>query len=299
MKYSGCCSATFWSPALISRWFACEVTFRCNLNCDFCYNPPGTRRELELEEYRRLADSILVEDRPPGVTLTGGEPLLRPDLEEIAEIFSSRGCPVAVATNGTVLTPERARSLVLSGAGHFDIGFTDPSHETLMAVTHGVKAGATVTATICLHRGSCSQTGLRVRTAAALGADSVCLNRFVPTGRGRLNAKRLLPGKGDLLAALQQAQEAAESCPVHIYTGIPIEPEPAGRGDFPAIEFTSCRCGDTKWAIGPSGNLRTCEQSEKSLGNLLEMSFPQAMKNHSKEIREFRVTAKYGCRFLR
>lgn len=299
MKYSGCCSATFWSPALISRWFACEVTFRCNLSCDFCYNPPGTRRELELEEYRRLADSIITEDRSPGVTLTGGEPLLRTDLEEIAEIFSSGGCPVAVATNGTVLTPERAKSLAGSGVSHFDIGFTDPSHETVMAVTHTVKTGATVTASICLHRRNCNQTGLRVRTAAALGADSVCLNRFVPTGRGRLNEMRLLPGKDDLLAALQQAQEAAEACPVHIYTGIPIEPEPAGSGDFPAIEFTSCSCGDAKWAIDPSGNLRTCEQSGMSLGNLLEITFPEAIKRHLKEIREFRKTAKDGCRFLR
>lgn len=203
-----------------------------------------------------------------------------------------------MATNGTMLTPERARSLVFSGVSHFDIGFTDPSHETLMAVTHAAKTGATVTASICLHRGNCGRTGLRVRTAAALGADSVCLNRFVPTGRGRLNERRLLPGKHDLLAALQQAQEAAEACPVHIYTGIPIEPEPAGRGCFPGIEFTSCSCGDAKWAIGPSGNLRTCEQNGTSLGNLLEMSFPEALKMHSKYIGEFRKTAKDGCRFL-
>lgn len=198
-----------------------------------------------------------------------------------------------------MLTPDRARSLAASGVSHFDIGFTDPSHETVMAVTHGVRTGASVTASVCLHRGSCLRTGLRVRTASALGADAVCLNRFVPTGRGGLNETRLLPGNDELLLALRQAQEAAEHCPVHIYTGIPMEPGQAGSGDFPGIEFTSCSCGDAKWAIGPSGNLRTCEQSGTFLGNLLEMTFAEALERHSKEIREFRRTAKDGCRFLR
>ena len=233
-----------------------------------------------------------------GVTLTGGEPLLRDDLEDITGVFSSKGFSVAVATNGTLLHRERASSLVNSGVRHFDIGFTDPSHETVMGVTHAVRTGATVTASLCIHRENFMKTGIRVRTAAALGADSVCLNRFIPTGTGRLNEGSLRPGDDELLHALQLAQDASEACPVHMYTGIPLEPELSRPEDYPAIEFTTCMCGHTKWAIGPSGNLRTCEQSDRNLGSLLEMSFHEALERHSVEIREFRKTAHKGCRFL-
>lgn len=254
--------------------------------------------ELEPQRYRLIADSICDEKGTVGVTLTGGEPLLRNDLEQIASIFFSRGFPVAAATNGTLLTDERTRSLVASGVSHFDIGFTNPAHETVMAVTHVVRTGATVTASLCITGNNHHLTGVRVRTAAALGADSVCLNRFIPTGKGRQGEKALMPHDDQLLNALEQAQSAIESCPVHVYTGIPVEQELADSRDFPGIDFTTCRCGDTKWAVDPAGNLRTCEQSERSLGNLLEISFSEALKIHSVEIREFRRTSARGCRFL-
>lgn len=274
------------------------MTYRCNLECDFCYNDALDTQELETGDYSRLADSICSGEAIPGVTLTGGEPLLRKDLEKIAQTFSMKGCSVAVATNGTLLSKERADSLTASGVSHFDIGFTSPSHETVMGITHAVRTGASVTASLCLHSANFGKTGLRVRTAAALGADSVCLNRFVPTGRGRNSEFSLRPREGELLQALQLAQDAADRCGIHLYTGIPFEPELAGERDYPAISFTTCRCGDTKWAIDPAGNLRTCEQSDRRLGNLLEMSFPEALARHSVEIREFRRSAGRGCRFL-
>ncbi len=275
-----------------------EVTGRCNLKCDFCYNPEGVTAELNAQSYIRVADS-LGSETGNGVTLTGGEPLLRSDLEDIAEIFSTRGFPVAVATNGTLLTHERTRSLAGSGVTHFDIAFTNPTHEAVMAMTHVVKSPATLTASLCVNAENHAMTGVRVRTAAALGADSVCLNRFVSTGRGRKNAGTLTLSDDQLLDALEQAQTAVDACPVHVYTGIPVEPELADGRDFPGIEFTTCRCGDTKWAVDPAGNLRTCEQSTRTLGNLLDIPFSEALKRHSVEIREFRKGSEQGCRFLR
>lgn len=204
-----------------------------------------------------------------------------------------------MATNGTLLTDERTRSLEGSGVTHFDIGFTSPAHETVMAVTHVVRTGATVTASLCITGENHRMTGVRVRTAAALGADSVCLNRFVPTGRGRRNAGSLSLKDDQLLDALEQAETAVDACPVHVYMGIPVEPELAEGRDFPGIEFTTCRCGDTKWAVDPAGNLRTCEQSTRTLGNLLDIPFTEALDRHSVEIREFRKGSLQGCHFLR
>ena len=250
--------------------------------------------ELSLEEIRLLATELGEIQALRGITLTGGEPLLRTDIADIVKAFSTIGISTAVATNGTLLTRDLALQLVDSGVEHFDIGFTDPSHETVMAMTHAVRTAATVTASLCIHSGNYERTGVRVRTAAALGADSVCLNRFVPTGRGRKNRCSLSLSNEELYQALELAQKAAESCPVHMYTGIPVEPD----RDFPSIEFSTCRCGETKWAIDPAGNLRTCEQNHRSLGNLMDTTFEELLEVHSREIDQFRSKTATGCAFL-
>lgn len=258
----------------------------------------GHGRTLSIQQVQTLAESLKTHAGTEGITLTGGEPLLRADLEDLTRILRKNGMKVALATNGTLLSRDRALSLVDSGIEHFDIGFTNPLHETVMGVTHAVGTLATVTASICINRENYRKTGLRIRTAAALGADSVCLNRFVPTGRGRFNRKALNLNHDELLLALELAQQSAETCPVHIYAGIPIEPAVANGNDFPAIQFSTCRCGETKWAVDCSGNLRTCEQNSRIMGNLLETSFTEALQRHSVEIREFRKAAESGCRFL-
>lgn len=239
---------------------------------------------------------------PPGysgITLTGGEPLLRDDLEALAGLFTDSGMPVAVATNGTLLSADRAESLRDSGVRHFDIGFTEETDEMMLPVTRAIHTGASVTASVCVHLGNSSRAGTLVRKAAAAGADSVCINRFVPTGRGYRNRRLLELDDDSLLLALESIQEAVDQCPVHVYAGVPVDPGLAVKEDYPGIQFTVCRCGETKWAIDPAGNLRTCEQSDRRLGNLLEIPFSEAIRRRSIELREFRRAAASGCRFLR
>lgn len=90
-----------------------EVTFRCNLRCAHCYvnEPDGDRRlqrqELTAAEIRRLTDEV-VDRGCLWMLLTGGEPLLRPDLREIYLHMKRRGLLVTLFTNGTAVTPRLA-----------------------------------------------------------------------------------------------------------------------------------------------------------------------------------------------
>lgn len=90
-----------------------ELTFRCNLRCAHCYvnEPPGSRslraRELTTLEIRHLTDEV-VDRGCLWMLLTGGEPLLRPDLEEIYLYMKRRGLLVTLFTNGTAITPRIA-----------------------------------------------------------------------------------------------------------------------------------------------------------------------------------------------
>lgn len=96
------------------------VTNRCGYNCWHCYNAGRSQADIPLGAIKRLA-SDLQDMGACVVTLTGGEPLLRSDLEEIARLFDSRSCLI-LGTTGDGLTPARAKAL--HDAGLFAMGIS-------------------------------------------------------------------------------------------------------------------------------------------------------------------------------
>ncbi len=219
------------------------------------------------------------------MTLTGGEPLLRADLTELAAEAAGMGMAVAVATNGTLLDRRSARRLARSGVAHFDIGlpsFHPPTYRGLCganptaprrAVRAAAESGATVTVSVCLTAQNYRGVGATVETSAALGADAVCLNRFVPTGRGSHNRKGLALPLEMLKETLAQADRAAARTGIVVFPGVPVEPCLLKPSDHPHLRYTGCLCSTEKWAIGPDGGLRCCEQNPVVLGSLLENGF--------------------------
>ena len=89
------------------------ATNRCSFACWHCYNAGRSQEDLPLAVLQKLA-AVLQEMGAVMVTLTGGEPLLRNDLEEIAGCFDPRTCLI-VGTTGDGLTPERAARLAAAG----------------------------------------------------------------------------------------------------------------------------------------------------------------------------------------
>ena len=101
----------------VPRVMAVELTRRCNLKCIHCRataSETAPEGELSTEEYKALIDNVTT-FASPILILTGGEPLLRKDLYEIAEYASGKGLRVAVSTNGTLVDEEVAEKLVASG----------------------------------------------------------------------------------------------------------------------------------------------------------------------------------------
>lgn len=222
------------------------------------------------------------------MTFTGGEPLLRSDIHDIIRVCRQSGMKAALATNGTLLSEKSVFSLMESGIEHFDIGFTEPATETRLALAAAAKSGCTVTASICIHKNNYERTGILCEMAAALGADAVALNRFIPTGRGKHHSQNLHLKNEDLLTALKLADGAAARAGIYTYTGIPVEPCIASSTEFPRIVFSTCQCGESKWAIDSLGNLRTCEQNREILGNLMENAFTEITITQKMEINRFR-----------
>ncbi|MBN1571638.1 MAG: radical SAM protein [Deltaproteobacteria bacterium] len=193
------------------RLVAWEITRSCNLACDHCrasseMGPyPG---ELTTEESLRLIEDIAAFSSPI-VILTGGEPLMRKDVSEIARAGTELGLRMVLATNGTLLTRERARELLGAGIKRVSIsidGKDAKSHDDLRGVP-GAFAGAVfgvesakaeglpfqINTTITKRNmGELSEIEDLVRR---LGAVAHHLFLLVPTGRGRDMAEDSLDGE--------------------------------------------------------------------------------------------------------
>lgn len=93
---------------------------RCNLSCAYCneyddYSPPVPTREMFRRVDRLAALGTTI------ITLSGGEPLLHPELDEIIRHIRSHGIIAGLITNGYLLTPERIQRLNSAGLEHLQI----------------------------------------------------------------------------------------------------------------------------------------------------------------------------------
>ena len=183
------------------RMIAWEITRTCNLNCIHCrasadMGPhPG---ELSLEECLRLIDDIASFSKPV-LILTGGEPLLRNDIFEIAAYGTRRGLRMVMAVNGTLLNPQNIKAMKEVGIQRISVsldGATPETHDAFRRVK-GAFAGA-ITG---IEQAKLDSLEFQINTtitrqnlkeiaeihalAKKLGAKAHHIFVLVPTGRGK------------------------------------------------------------------------------------------------------------------
>lgn len=111
-------------------YFIWECTLRCNLNCRHCGSDckkDSHIKDMPVKDFIRVIDKIKnhVNPNKTMIVLTGGEPLLRKDLEECGKKLYARGFPWGIVTNGYLLTKERLISLLKSGLRSITISLDD------------------------------------------------------------------------------------------------------------------------------------------------------------------------------
>ena len=97
-----------------------ECTLRCNLHCRHCGSDckkEAGYQDMPLKDFLRVLDSVARHYDPHYVfiVVSGGEPLMRDDLEQCGREFYDRGFPWGMVTNGLYLTPERFSALMAAG----------------------------------------------------------------------------------------------------------------------------------------------------------------------------------------
>jgi heme b synthase len=183
------------------RLVAWEVTRQCNLSCLHCRASAGSGPypdELSTTEGRLLLEQIR-EVGQPVVILTGGEPLLRPDIYELARYGHDLGLRMVMAVNGTLLDKEKAGRLKESGIQRISIsmdGATAERHDFFRQVQgayNGILKGVEAARSVDLEfQINTTVTRLNLqelekiqKKAIQLGAVAHHIFMLVPTGRGR------------------------------------------------------------------------------------------------------------------
>ena len=87
-----------------------EITERCNLKCSFCHQEFGKRinhkADFELEDYKNIIDEAKQEKQIKYVRITGGEPLLHPNVKDFLQYAAQAGFCTILNTNATLLSAE-------------------------------------------------------------------------------------------------------------------------------------------------------------------------------------------------
>lgn len=110
-----------------------NVTRRCNLQCVHCYSNSrdvSFAGELSTEEGKKVLKD-LAQFGTPVVLFSGGEPLLRPDLPDLARYAADQGLRAVISTNGTLLTKEMAAGLQKIGLSYVGVSLdgTEKTHD--------------------------------------------------------------------------------------------------------------------------------------------------------------------------
>src|SRR6202012_2381400 len=93
---------------------------RCNLACGYCNEYDDVSKPVPLEEMKRRLD-FLADMGTSVITISGGEPLMHPELEEVIRHIRSRGMIAGMITNGFLLSVDRINKLNAAGLEHLQI----------------------------------------------------------------------------------------------------------------------------------------------------------------------------------
>jgi radical SAM protein with 4Fe4S-binding SPASM domain len=270
-----------------------ECTQRCNLDCVYCYNiwkAPGGRAVPEMPTLRtiRLLNRVVRQTGCRQVAFTGGEPLLREDLLELAAFLRLRGVRTSVLTNGTLLDRRWVEDLRAVGVGLFQVTLLGMdrevhdrhcgpgSHDAALRAIEAIRsASGRVAVTFILTAWNLAEIEPVCRYVASLGLGGFMFNRFNPGGEGLRHLDDLLPGRETLLAALDTADEAAARHRVQPFLAVPVPPCVAAPERFPHLRLAWCIAGSrlTYFTVDPQGNVRLCNHSPTVLGNLFDTAF--------------------------
>jgi len=283
------------------RMIAWELTRSCNLSCVHCrasaeYGP--YEGELATQEVFRVMDEIASFSKPV-IILTGGEPLLRPDIFELASYGTATGFRMVMATNGTLLNEEIVQKMKTSGIQRISISIDGPTSEThdafrkvkgsfegsLRGIEMAKRGGIEFQINTTITQVNLQRIPDILRLAVDLGAVALHLFLLVPTGRGK-DLKNQEISAQDYEKTLHWFYEQIDKVPLqlkatcapHYYRILRQQAKKEGKKVTPKTQgldamTRGCLGGISFCFISHVGQVQPCGYLELNCGNVREKHF--------------------------
>ncbi|RJQ46356.1 MAG: radical SAM protein [Nitrospiraceae bacterium] len=303
------------------KWIAWEITRRCNLKCVHCRSSSEMEAkghpDFPTEEAYRIIDDIASYAKPVMV-LSGGEPLLRKDVFDIAKYGTEKGLRMCLATNGALVTNEICEGMKASDIKMVSLsldGSTEEVHDnfrnqkgafagvikaTELFNKHGIKFLINSSFT----KRNQKEISRVYKLAKELGATAWYMFMIVPTGRGEEIMNELI-SKEDYEELLKWHYEMEKNekdllvrptCAPHYYRVVlQKQKEEGGKFERRTLKFSTggskgCLAGQLICLIDVDGNVLPCSYFPKAAGNIREKSFKDIWENSElfKDMRNFK-----------
>ncbi len=289
------------------RLVAWETTRRCNLSCKHCRavaeNHPYDN-ELDTRASFRLLEQIK-EVGNPIIILTGGEPLLREDIFDIAAFGTKLGLRMVMAPNGTLITKDNAKKIKASGIKRISVsldGSTPETHDAFRGLENAFKnsiqgikiakqAGIEFQINTTITKTNLDQIPKILTLAENLGAVAHHIFLLVPTGRGKyivdseINAKEY---EETLNWFYDQSQKTSlqlkATCAPHYYRIL----RQRAKKDGKKVSFEShgldavtrgCLAGTGFCFVSHVGRVQTCGFLDVECGDITQQTFKDVWEN--------------------
>ncbi|MCL2431348.1 radical SAM protein [Candidatus Bathycorpusculum sp.] len=270
---------------LVMSW---NVTRECNLKCSHCYLNADEKKlsnELSTQEGKQLMDQIHEVSRPL-LVLSGGEPMLRPDIFELIEYGAKKGIKMGLGSNGYLIDDAVAKKLKTSGiatvsisldshisAQHDEFRGVDNAWERAVNACKSLrKNNVLVQVNTTLTHENYNQIDDIMSLAESIGVENFHLFFLVPTGRGT-KLTDISPQKYENMITTTFAKvhrhrlNVRPSCApqfMRIAQGMNMDMRQWIRGCIAGMYY--CR-------IYPNGDVTPCPYMPIKLGNVREQSF--------------------------
>jgi radical SAM protein with 4Fe4S-binding SPASM domain len=291
-----------------------NITRKCNLQCSHCYLPAtrasndvpqtGSSPELTTSEGLNVIDQIAGINSEVMLILSGGEPLLREDIFELAEYASGKGMMVVLGTNGLLITDERARTLKQKGVSGVSISL-DSIHphahdgirliegswkSALNAIKTCQSSGLSVQINTVVTKNNYKEIPDLIRLSRDLGAKVYSPFFLVCTGRGE-EITDITPDQYEhVLSTIVDLQEKQNGIMIRTrcaptFRRILYDKNPGSL--MLKMDTGKCMAGKYYCRISPEGDVTPCPYLPVVTGNVKDNSFRKLWEN-SRELLSLR-----------
>jgi len=290
-----------------------ETTAACNLACVHCRRLDASnqlsRDDLTTEQAATMIRSLPDLGRPI-LVFSGGEPLMRPDLLELAGIAREVGLPTALATNGTIMDDRLARRIVEAGIRRTSMSFDGPTpaiHDRFRGIDGSFEAtrrgfatlrdaGMSMQINTSVARHNFQHLDAMYDLALAMGADALHIFMLVPVGCGMALGDEIMLAPDEYEAALHWIYDRQQegrlqlkaTCAPHYFrvktqrdVAAGAKPQAATSGGAMHAMTKGCLAGQSVCFVSHTGEVFPCGYLPATSGNVKATALPEIWRDSS------------------